>query len=127
MPRCLGLNKYKKRCRKKIESGFYCCDNHKPINLEDNGMINCFCCCEDIKPNLFTNLKCGHSFHKECLKNWFESLNKNNIESYDSNNIIECPLCRTCIKDNKTEKNINIIENKNFYESAIIKFITYGL
>ena len=48
MPRCIGLNKNNKKCRRNIADGkFFCCESHKPLNYDliENG---CFICTEKI-------------------------------------------------------------------------------
>lgn len=52
-------------------------------------MCQCVICLENINGNK-TKLKCGHTFHKKCIKKW---LKKNKT----------CPTCR-CIQIQKRKK-----------------------
>ena len=45
-----------------------------------------------------TKLKCGHSFHKDCIKNWYV---KTDIESST-----KCPMCRDKIIFKPDSKNV---------------------
>ena len=45
----------------------------------------CSICMEDLSKETLKVVKCGHFFHKDCIKQW---LNNNNT----------CPLCRKVIK-----------------------------
>lgn len=58
-------------------------------------MENCIICLDEINSDQhITILKCSHIYHHECfLKYILYGLNK-----IKQNNIIQCPLCRTCIK-----------------------------
>ena len=49
------------------------------FNFSDrNSMIT-----SEVEPDEVSKLLCGHVFHYECLKRWFQSTSKN-----------ECPFCR---------------------------------
>jgi len=128
--RCLGLNKNKKRCRKKLKEGqyYYCCDAHKPINMTSDNTIECFHCCEDVKPYDLWNVKCGHSFHKDCMKLWLKKFSENqeNPEYYQEKDF-QCPLCRQNIYKprNITLKKANYNKADNYHDSEILKLCKY--
>jgi hypothetical protein len=96
MNRCPGINKNNKWCRNRVNGKIFCCDNHKPINLDivDN---ECFLCYEKInnsKELIF--LRCRHAFHKECFLEW------NKFSTY---NTLICLICRYEVKEyDKKEK-----------------------
>jgi hypothetical protein len=121
--RCLGLNKYNKRCRKKLNDNqqYYCCKNHQPINLNQNNKIDCFCCCEEVEPNKLWNMKCGHSFHKDCMKQWFNKFSENKeTNDYIHEKDFQCPLCRKNIYEPVTKLKKQY-KNDNSYISEILK------
>ena len=123
--RCIGINKNKKRCRKKLgsEQEYYCCNNHKPLNLNDEGFVECFCCCDDIKPSDLWHLKCGHAFHKECFSIWLKKFTENkNSSEYVHEDQLQCPLCRENIykKFNKIKKKYYSLTDCHYYHSKII-------
>ena len=129
--RCIGINKNKKRCRKKLNNKqkYYCCDSHKPLNLNDEGVVECFCCCDDIEPSDLWHLKCGHAFHKACFSTWLNKFSENKDNSkYVHENELQCPLCRQNIYNNKPSiKKIYNNENPYYYHSNIIDYCKYGI
>ena len=64
---------------------YYCIYEYYLYNLNKD----CSICIEDCKPNRNNPscvlLKCKHTFHFECIKNWILSGQDNNIK---------CPVCR---------------------------------
>ena len=129
--RCIGINKNKKKCRKKLNKNqeYYCCNSHKPLNLNDEGLVECFCCCEDIKPNDLWHLKCGHAFHKSCFSIWLNKFTENKDSSeYIHENELQCPLCRKNIykKDSNQLKKLKYNKSDNYYHSKIIDLCVYG-
>ena len=76
MNRCIGFNKFKKRCRAPISSNrenqFFCCKSHEPFNMEifEDG---CFICGEtEIKKEEYKMAQCDHLIHKPCHEKWLE-------------------------------------------------------
>lgn len=55
---------------------------------------------------LFSNNGCGHSFHKECIKNWINEID------------FTCPLCRHEYNNNNTDDDDNNDEPSEFSENA---------
>jgi hypothetical protein len=53
----------------------------------DEEKIRCCICIDDIKDNKY-NLNCGHSYHTQCIMEWFNS-------GSDT-----CPICRKSINNN---------------------------
>ena len=84
MSRCIGLNKYGKKCRTRINKDkLICCDAHKPLN--DDILEYCAICCkENLKSSEIATLMCGHCFHKDCLNECLE----NAVDK------TQCPYCR---------------------------------
>jgi hypothetical protein len=117
MTRCIGINKYGKKCRRKIKSDspneYFCCNNHKPLNI-DILTDDCIMCSEKFNIVDLKILKCNHAFHTQCLQEWFS-------KSKENNEIYECPIC---LKEycKKISKPINNKLN-NFYESPILNFL----
>lgn len=75
--------------------------------------MDCAICCDTLEVNNDTiKLICDHTFHKKCIKQWFET-------SSNNNNVLCCPYCRTL-----TQKPIitykNEITNK-IYKTKCIK------
>lgn len=98
--RCIGINDKGKLCRTRTRVGsYFCCDAHRPKNL-NNLEEECNICCESVNINEIVVLKCGHAQHKECFKMWISRPNSK-----------YCPLCLAPIKINipkrkkKKEKN----------------------
>lgn len=52
------------------------------INSDDS----CSICIDDFKTGDAVTLKCGHTFHKECITKWFFINNNRNCDS-------KCPNC----------------------------------
>lgn len=106
--RCIGLNKYNKKCRVKTKTGtIFCCENHYPINKEIM-TDGCFICYEKVTNSYdLLYFKCKHAFHKSCYLEWLE------------HSTYEKPICLICRE--------NVFENKQlkkqkYYET--IKDIT---
>jgi hypothetical protein len=57
---------------------------------------NCSICLSKGHKNEFIKMKCGHSFHINCIKKWL--LTQENLKYYNPNDNItlegSCPLCR---------------------------------
>jgi hypothetical protein len=68
--RCIAYNNKNRRCRAKIRNNeMFCCDTHKPLNME---LIDgCFICYEKIE-NVYDlyYFKCKHILHKSCYNEW---------------------------------------------------------
>lgn len=121
MSRCIGINKYGKKCRRKLKSEspcelpneYFCCNQHKPLNI-DILTDDCIMCSEKFNMVDLKILKCNHAFHTQCLQEWF-------IKSKETNHIFECPIC---LKEycKKIPKQINNTIS-NFYKSPIIDFL----
>ena len=54
------------------------------VNLETD--YSCSICIDVIDEKTITLKKCGHTFHKFCIQQWYQKSNT-------------CPLCRRIIKD----------------------------
>ena len=94
--RCIGINKYNKKCRT-ITKGdnLFCCDSHKPINY-DIIETGCFICSEKItKYYELIYFKCKHAFHKDCYTEWL------NFSTYENK------ICLICRKEQNTNNTIN--------------------
>lgn len=102
MNRCIGLNKYGKKCKTRINdpNKLICCEQHAPYNKD---ILNfCEICCDtNLSSNDIYTLYCNHSFHKKCLDEY--------IKLSELNNNYKCIYCR---KNNNSNKKIKI--NKNF-------------
>lgn len=72
MSRCNFSKKDGKLCKlNSLNNDQYC-----HIHIKE-----CSICCEKLFNSQTEKLKCGHKFHSECIKEWFERDNR-------------CPLCR---------------------------------
>lgn len=69
------------------------------IKLDDILEEECKICIIGMTKEDSYRLDCGHIFHIECLKKWFESM-KNNCRVIGSEKIT-CPYCRKKIKNEK--------------------------
>ena len=106
MNRCIGLNKYGKRCKTRIKDidRLVCCEAHKPLN--DEILEICVMCCkEHLRSSEISTLNCGHCFHKECLNDFLEI----------SEDKYSCPYCRKNGIKNKEKQNKNKISFKEKY------------
>jgi hypothetical protein len=85
MNRCIGYNKYNKKCRAITKNNsLFCSPCHEPLNRE---LIEseCFMCVDKvIKSKDIIFFKCRHAFHKECYFEWIEK------SSYIN------PICMLC-------------------------------
>ena len=85
--RCIAYTNKNKRCRVKIRNNeMFCCDSHKPLNME---LIDgCFICYEKIE-NIYDlyYFKCKHILHKSCYNEWV-----NHQDNTYENSI--CMICR---------------------------------
>ena len=112
MPRCIGLNKNNKKCRRKIPDGdFFCCESHQPLNNEIL-TEECFMCSEKVDTKLLWILKCNHAFHYECLAGWFDKL-------VNEEKPMECPICRREYRKLLYKKEKTIYD-PNYYKSKLI-------
>ena len=78
-------NYYYLKCIKYLETkrNYNINVNNLTTIIVDKVDDNCSICLEYYKSNdIISKIKCGHMFHKECLKPWIDSENYN------------CPLCR---------------------------------
>jgi DNA-directed RNA polymerase beta' subunit len=75
--RCCGLTKKKSRCKRMVKGSTYCY-NHLSQNKYDHE--KCCICMEEIGYDK-KMLKCDHTFHSNCVNEWF---------MYNHT----CPLCR---------------------------------
>jgi len=107
MNRCIGYNKYNKRCRTRIESTrFFCCESHEPINKEILSEP-CIMCSQNVTPDEITILKCNHAFHKKCLNEFF---------SYtQTESCLLCPMCRHEINTPSEKKDKKILTFSDKY------------
>ena len=76
--------------------------------IDPNNEERCPICFDDLKeiPDSKKHKlkKCGHTFHKECIKEWI-----NKVNNYGRTTVNGCPLCRRVINNN----NRNIINPNN--------------
>ena len=106
MNRCIGLNKYGKRCKTRINdlNRLICCEGHKPLN--DEILESCVMCCkEHLLSKEISTLNCGHCFHRECLNDFLEI----------SDEKTQCPYCRNEGIKPKLKKMNKILNNEEKY------------
>ena len=98
--RCIGINKKNQRCRTRCnENQYFCCEAHKPKNLESL-KEECRICCENVPESEVIVLRCGHAQHKYCYFRW---INKQ-----------PHPICPICLKKyNYKKKRIRHKKNEN--------------
>ena len=88
--------------KKSIENEMLCLEHKCKKIMTDT----CSICLEEMKEYVF--VKCGHSFHKECIGNWL--IKKNN-----------CPCCREILKPELFQEFNIIHEQINQYNNIIIR------
>jgi len=117
MSRCIGLNKKRKKCRRKIPEGqYFCCESHKPINKEIL-TEECIMCMEKVEKKTLWVLKCGHAFHFPCLDEWF-------CKMKEEEDKMECPICmREYKKELKKQRSDFIDVGKQVYYSKILDIL----
>lgn len=117
--RCQGYNDKGKKCHTRIASDkLYCCEKHKPKNL-DEIMEECTICCLDLKNEDIKVLKCGHAHHRSCLNSWMDKC------PYGKQN---CPYCRAPIRWDRNnlalpkvcKNNANLIFDVNMMSEEMI-------
>ena len=104
--RCIAYNSNGKKCRTRCPPGtFFCCEAHKPKNLE-NLKEECCICCDEVEVEDMIQLKCGHVQHKNCYFRWINKLNKPS-----------CPLCKAefnkRVKPNKKKMKKKKVKNNS--------------
>jgi hypothetical protein len=108
--RCKGFLENGKRCKTKCKDyKIFCCDKHTPLSFDYDNMFCSICNDEVYYHNIFI-LKCGHYFHKNCLKEWLTKY------SYT----FSCPYCRQKYNfpvDTKDRNKflINVFKNDKIY------------
>ncbi len=74
--RCIGYTKNGKKCRSIIngerEDKFFCCDGHRPYNMEIFEQGCCICSEVNYGKGDLSMFRCGHVVHKKCYKEWLE-------------------------------------------------------
>jgi len=82
--RCIGNNKNNQKCRTRCnEDQYFCCEAHKPKNLESL-KEECRICCEIVPESEVIVLRCGHAQHKYCYFRWINKQPR--------------PICPICLK-----------------------------
>ena len=82
--RCIAYNSNHKKCRTRCPPNtYFCCEAHKPKNL-DNLKEECCICCNEVGEDEIIQLKCGHVQHKYCYFRWINKIKKPS-----------CPLCKS--------------------------------
>jgi hypothetical protein len=95
--RCIGYSKNGKKCRAIIngnrEDNFFCCDAHRPYNMDlfDTGC--CICSTMEYGKGEVKMFRFGHVVHKKCYDEWLQH------STYESR---ICFICRYEI-DKKNE------------------------
>ena len=119
--RCIAYNNKNRRCRAKIRNNeMFCCDSHKPLNIE---LIDgCFICNEKIEDayDLYY-FKCKHILHKSCYNKWLNHENNTYRTSI-------CMICRTEVFKKPIQTNFRThgVLNKVEYERIQIIFNTFN-
>ena len=75
--------------------------------------IKCPICLEENENNLCRRLKCGHSFHCECIDKWFVN-NKT------------CPICRFNLINLQIEEEEKIIDVRNIFPYMMLGYFIYN-
>lgn len=88
-----------RRCKNKVKSGEYC---------RHHTSVDCPVCFETIQSDDKMVLTCGHTFHTECMVQWYASSSK-------------CPVCRKDQGINQYVKLREIVEDnmREKYRDAI--------
>lgn len=100
--RCTGKTLKGTRCKRKTSSDYRRCLYHAdPKDV-------CSICCDNIEPNKMRETKCGHQYHRSCIRQWFS--NGNNT----------CPICRHEVKNTPKRTEYRVSFNNNIVAHVYI-------
>lgn len=93
--RCTGKTLKETRCKRKTSNESRRCLYHAiPKDV-------CSICCDNIEPNEMRETRCGHQYHRGCIRQWFGTQNTT------------CPMCRYQLKASKAKTQYQVSFNGN--------------